>query len=62
MNFTNITEPFYEVVIKVDRKPLPPYYETFMNNLTPEQSKAVLLTLESCGEAALIFPEYMENK
>lgn len=48
-------EKLFEVAIKIERKPLPSYYETFLNKLTIEQVKTVTHTLNSCGVQYFVF-------
>ena len=50
----NINKIRYEVAVRVVRYPLPPYYETFLNNLTYKQTLEVTKALENCGELFFI--------
>jgi hypothetical protein len=50
MSNKNKIKPLFEVAIKINRQPLPPYWEVFLNKLTKEQALSVIETLKYCGE------------
>lgn len=62
MSSNNQTEQLFEVAIRVDRYPLPPYYETFLNNLTAEQVKNIINTLTMYGEQYFVFSKDKQIK
>ena len=50
MSSNNKAENLFEVVIKMDRSPLPPLYQTFSNDLTYLQAIKVVRALENINK------------
>ena len=54
MNSNDLEKQSFEVALKVNREPLPPYYETVLNNLTYMQAVEIINILESYGKSVFI--------
>jgi hypothetical protein len=58
MSNKNKIEPLFEVAIKINRQPLPPYWDVLLSNLTFLQAKNMAKKLNRCSEETFIFENH----